>query len=938
MRNTITVFLLLLGLLPNAPLFGQKLEQDPKLVKGRLKNGFTYYIYPNTTGSKQSSIQLFVKAGSLQESEEQRGLAHFVEHMAFNGSKNYPKNEVITYLESLGVKFGADLNAYTSYDQTVYKIDVNTEHPEQLHKAVDIVADWAFELSFDSLEIERERGVIIEEWRTKQGAAARLSEQYLPLVFYNSRYAQRQPIGTLDVLQHFAHPTIKRFYSDWYRPELMAVAIVSNQDVKQVEQYVKKQFGSARNPKKAPKRDLYSLPPHADTLYSIATDKEESEVDFAYITKLPALTAINQESKIYQQQLQSFVNGLSKKRFERLQQQNSDFRSGSMSSTSFMPGIAVALGGASLYEDAIHSGIKQYLYEQARIRQHGFTQAEIDDYRKEYIAQYERSKNNSSHLSPVTLLGWMKDDFYEGHTLMDRSKRSDILFHLQQRIDSTVLLQSIKDQAIQGNTVIMLTGPDRVKSRFPTEQKLRNWSDSINRLQIPVWHDEISIPGKLLSQTPVAGNIVEKRYIPEIDVYQWTLSNQTTVYLKQSSNRKNHVQLTGFRRGGFSVIDSSDYINALFSKDIIAASGAGDFSRRALSKYLLGNSATAMLVWSKYREGVAANANSKDLKTMFELLYLKWTQPRVDRDVFDMHKRKTIETLKKQSHSPSLDYNKLIAQKIGADSEEDNYDETRLQQELRYDALVPVFQKRFASAAGFDFVLVGDFQLDSITPYILTYLGGLPNQAQLAQESTPKALSEGENADIRMTAGDTDKATVNMIYQNTAIEHDYPQILVYELLQEILKVKLRENLREKHSGVYGVSVNTSSTAIPSALFRTRIAFTCAPLRSQFLMQQVDQEIQHIASNPAYFAQELENIKRQLILTYDKQKDKETFWSAELRNHLYNGYKDWSYFTQYSEMLEKITADTISTAVQSLILQGKTVRAILSPAIQTETKK
>ncbi|QBQ40398.1 insulinase family protein [Sphingobacterium psychroaquaticum] len=939
MRYTRTVLLLLLGLFQSTVLFGQQLKQDPKLVKGRLKNGLTYYIYPNESGTKQSAIQLFVKAGSLQEEESQRGLAHFVEHMAFNGSKNYPKNEVITYLESLGVKFGADLNAYTSYDQTVYKIDVNTEQPEQLQKAIDIVADWAFELSFDSLEIEKERGVIIEEWRTKQGAAARLSEQYLPLVFYNSRYAQRQPIGTMEVLQNFAHPVIKRFYQDWYRPDLLAIAVVSNQDVRQVEKYIKQQFGRAKQRKNVPNREVYTLPAHVDTLYSIATDKEENDIDFAYITKTPALMRINREAALYEQLLQSFVNGLAKKRFERLQQQNSTYRSGSMTSTNLMPEIGVSLGGAALYEDAIHTGIQEYLYEQARIRQHGFTAIEIADYRQEYVAQYRRNQLNSNGPAPITVLNGMKEDFYEGNILMDRNLRSDMLYRLQQNIDSAAVRNHIESQAVKGNTVVMLTGPDRVKNLLPTEKQLRTWADSIARLDIAPWVDEVNVPEHLLSHVPTAAHIVAQKYIPEIDVHQWTLSNQTNVYLKSSNNRKNHVQLTGFRRGGFSVLDSADYINALFSKDIIAASGAGDFSRRALSKYLAGNSATAMLVWSKYREGVAANANTKDLKTMFELLYLKWTQPRVDRDVFAMQKRKALANLKKQNNSTSGEYNKWIAQKIAADSEEESFDENRLMQELQYDDLLPVFKKRFASAAGFDFVIVGDFQPDSIAPYVLNYLGGLPDQAPLAQDIAPKKLSDGENASIQMVGGDTDKAMVNIIFQQTKMQQQYPAILVYEMLQEVLKVKLRENLREKHSGVYGVSVNISSTAIPSPLFRARISFTCSPQRSDFLVQQVEQEIQQIANQPSYFKAELDNIKKQLILAYDKQKDKETFWSAELRNHLYNGYEDWSYFTRYAEMVEGIQEQDISQAVKQLILEGKTVRAVLVPhSIQTEAKK
>lgn len=292
----ITVGLLTVLLVSMGFLQAQNLKQDPKLLRGKLKNGFQYFIYPNNTNNQQTAIQLFVNAGSLQEEDNQLGLAHFVEHMAFNGSKHYPKNEVITYLESLGVKFGADLNAHTSYDETVYKITINSKTNENLEKALDIVSDWAFNLSFDSLEIEKERGIIIEEWRTKEGLSARLSDQTLPLIFANSRYGDRKPIGTLDILRHFQRPTLVDFYQKWYRPNLMGLAVVTNQDPKVVEKMVKKLFGRAKNRKPEAKRIAYSLANHADTLVNIYTDKEANTIDFSYIGILPASKSLKTEA------------------------------------------------------------------------------------------------------------------------------------------------------------------------------------------------------------------------------------------------------------------------------------------------------------------------------------------------------------------------------------------------------------------------------------------------------------------------------------------------------------------------------------------------------------------------------------------------------------------------------------------------------------------
>mgnify|MGYP003574926812 FL=1 len=918
-----SILLVILGI----PAVGQHLVQDEKLTKGVLKNGFTYYIYPSGSNDNQSSIQLFVKAGSLQEKDSQRGLAHFVEHMAFNGSKNYPKNEVITYLESLGVKFGADLNAYTSYDQTVYKITVNTSNLKQLETSIDIIADWAFELSFDSLEIEKERGVVVEEWRTKQGASARLSEQYLPLIFHQSRYAERKPIGTLEILRNFKHAELKDFYNQWYKPNLLAIAVVSNQNAKDIEKYIKAQFGKAKNPKRAEERIVYSLPKHKDTLYSIATDKEENDIDYSYITKLPALSQINSVEKFKAQLVRSFFNGLSKKRFERLSQRNSIFKSGSMSCIDLMPNIDVSLGGASLFGSDIEAGIKNYIAEQQRILKYGFTSEEISDYRKDYLAQLNRVAQNTK-TNALTVIESLKDDFFNGNTVVSAEQRNALRKQLQSSIDSLTIMSFIGEINKPGNTVVMLTGPDRLKKSLPSQSTLQLWQDSISKLNLERWSDNEIVPDKLLTSVPVPSKVVKKEYIAEIDLHKWELSNQTTVYLKQSKGRKDHIQLTGFRQGGYSVLDSSDFVNASFAQSIIAASGAGKFSRRALSKYLIGNSATAMMVLSKYREGLAANSSVKDMKTMFELLYLKWTEPRVDNDVFELQKRKALESTKNKENSITSQYNRLISQKLSGEENEE-IDESKISNNLVLSKILPTYNKRFSSAKGFEFVIIGDFELDAVEQYVTTYLGGLPSK-QLLESNKAKPLPIGENSDIVMKAGETDRATVNIIFQNNNVVNDYPEIIKYEIIQEILKVKLRENLREKNSGVYGVSVNVSATSIPSTLLRARIGFTCAPEKREFLVKQANSEIDLIAKNPAYIEKELENIKKQLIVTYEKQKNKETFWSAELRNHIYYRFKDWSLFTKYPDMVNKIQSKDISQAIKKLLLQGTKVTAVLAP--------
>ncbi|HCU43921.1 MAG TPA: insulinase family protein [Sphingobacterium sp.] len=910
-------------------LQAQNLKQDPKLLRGKLKNGFQYFIYPNHTNNQQTAIQLFVNAGSLQEEDNQLGLAHFVEHMAFNGSKHYPKNEVITYLESLGVKFGADLNAHTSYDETVYKITINSKTNENLEKALDIVSDWAFNLSFDSLEIEKERGIIIEEWRTKEGLSARLSDQTLPLIFANSRYGDRKPIGTLDILRHFQRSTLVDFYQKWYRPNLMGLAVVTNQDPKVVEKMVKKLFGNAKNRKPEAKRIAYHLSNHADTLIKIYTDKEANTIDFSYIGILLASKAVKTEADFFENLKRNAVNTLIKKRFDRIGQLDDSYKSASMSVSDLLLNNGLSVGGATLYEGQVQEGIAKFLKERERLLRYGFNSSELNDYREQYKKQLQRAPQNNE-LNANIMLSQLKDVFFTGQVLMDKDERNKQVLRDIDRLDSLNLLEHLQGYFKPGNTAVMLTAPERLGSKIPNEIALRQLFAQAKQADLKRWTDNIEIPTQLLSDKPTSGQVIQKQSINEIGVTKWELSNGSKVYLKKNDSRKDHVQLTAFRKGGFIAVDSTDYVNAVYAKNIIGASGAGEFTRAALTKYLNGNSASATFMIAPNREGLSASANRKDIKTMFELLYLKWTQPRVDSKIFGSVKKQSLDAARNKKFQVMEAYNLAINKAIGADDlDESNLSAARIEKDLQLDRIVPVFKERFHSAKDFDFVLVGDFDANSIQPLVEQYIGGLPSGPYTSEQRIPE-YTQRENQEIIQYAGQADKATVNLFYQTTSIQYDYPDILKNELMENVLKVKLRKNLREEQSGVYGVGVSVSATSEPTALMRTRINFTCEPSRADFLIEQVQVELEKIAKDPSYFTEELENAKVQIYQAYEKQWGKDTFWSAELRNHIYFQFANWSFFTTYKQMLDQIKAADIADYTNSKMSKAYKVKAVLLP--------
>ena len=927
------LILLLVGLSFSVESFAQKLQQDPNLVKGTLKNGFTYYIYKNPKAAGQSVLRLFVNAGSLQEDEDQRGLAHFIEHMAFNGTTHYAKNDVIEFLESKGVKFGADLNAHTSFDETIYKISLNTKEEKNLEKAIDIMADWGFGITFDSLEIEKERGVVLEEWRSKQGADTRLREQYLPVLFSQSRYAERMPIGKVEVLKHAPKQRIVDFYKKWYRPDLMGIAIVTDIDPRLVESYIKKEFSqykSAVKPSKAP-RVYYDLPKHQDTLFSIITDKEARSVELSFFNKIPAFRGIRTQQDYDQQLVRMFFNGLVKQRFSRISQLQDSFKDGGFSVSNITLKNGVVAGGVGLYHDQITEGISSYLQEVQRIVRYGFTSQEVEKFKNEYISLIQRSLKNEDKTESSTYADYIRNDFYDKDVVQAKTERNNLALKLAPGIDSLRLINYLRSVYRQGNTVILLTGPENLAATLPGKERLKQLFAEARLKPVQSWKDDLNIPSKLLSQEPAAGKVIKEQRIPELDLIKWNLSNGTTVYLKKTTEKKNYISLSGFRDGGIYALDSNLFIASQFVKPVTGLSGAGEFSRAALTQFLTGNSASATLALSNTREGVVASSDWKDARTMFQLMYLKWMFPNADSVTFEQSKRKAIESAESAKLSPQYEYNKAISKLLkGEDDYPSDFSAERIKSELKFADLLPVFKSRFGSAKDFQFVVVGDFEADSIRPLIEQYIGGLPAGEYKKDYEYKGPVGGDEQKDVLIYAGQAPKSTVNLFYQSNSIKHDYPEIAVEKLLQEVLKVKLRLNLREQNSGVYGVGVAISSTSKPSPLIRTRISFTCAPEVAEFLTQQAKLEIEKVAKDPDYFKAELANIKVQEIEGYKKDKEKNLFWSAGLRNQFYYGFKDYTYLNSYEALIEKISAKDIASFAKKYLVNTPAIKAVLMP--------
>ncbi len=876
-------------------------------------------------------MRLYLKAGSILEEEDQQGLAHFLEHMAFNGTTHFEKNELITFLESQGVKFGSDLNAHTSFDETVYKLQVPLENEQVLEKTMTIMADWAGGVLNDSLEIEKERGVVLEEWRKGQGASDRMRKAYLPILLNNSRYAKRLPIGKTQVLKTFPRERIVSFYQDWYRPNLMAVAVVGDVDAKNVEKLIRKNFKKLRNPKHARERQYYGVPAHRDTLTAIVTDAEATNLDFSFFRKMEGMSAITTKEAYQAYLMRVFFDRLASERFRRVSETETPFRSGSLSVSNLLGSTDALAGGTSLYREQIAEGVKGYVVEQERIMRYGFTPSEIEKVRKNYMMQLIQSADGEEKSDAGTYLNEIKANFYEGHAMVSRQTELELAREFMPKLDSVAVMNYILSLQGEGNVVLLLTAPKNDSIQVPSEQELKSWIAQAKAQQVLPWENAEEIPDKLLPVLPTPGNVVAEQRVEAIDATVWQLSNGARVVIKPTDFDHDRIILSGFRQGGIYALDSSKYVTGLFAKSVIGLSGAGEFSRSGLSRFLAGNTASATMVIAQSREGLAASADTRDTESMFQLLHLKWMSPRADSTTFVTTKQRAIESIENSLLSPSYAYGRALTTMLNGESYVTAaLTPERVQQQLRYEDVVSVYKERFGSARGFTFIILGNFTPAQMKPYVEQYLASLPATEVRTDYVYHGPEVKEEEATLVEHAGEAQKSQVNLFYQGDNFEFNYPYMLRQQLLEEVLKAKLRVNLREENGGVYGVGVASSSTVKPAPLYRIRIAFTCAPENVDFLVGEVENEIAHAAADPTYFEEELVRVKKQLLEERKKDIKRNTFWSAELRRHFYYDLAGWEYFTDYEKLLNGITAADLSRDVQKYLVQQPKIKAILMP--------
>jgi zinc protease len=902
------------------------LPLDAAVRVGKLPNGFTYYIRKNTEPKNRVTLYLANKVGSILENDNQRGLAHFMEHMSFNGTKNFPKNELVNYLQKTGVRFGADLNAYTSFDETVYQLPIPSDNAEILKNGLQIMRDWATDAALETSEIDKERGVVLEEKRLGKSAQQRMQEKYLPMLFNGSRYSERLPIGTEEVLKNAKPETVKEFYNDWYRPNLQALIVVGDIDVNQMEQMIKAKFSDLKNPTKQRERTKYAIPLSGKNQFIAVTDKE-FPVTVAQILIKHKEEALITTTDLKNSVIRSLYNQMVGARFSELSKQaNPPFLQAGSSIGGFLAGLDAATTFLVAKPGELEKGLKVAFTEIERIKRFGFTATELDRAKASYLSARESSFKEKDKTASDNFVQEYLELFLKGSA----SPGLDYEYNFYKTTVPLITLADVnavaKKYITATNRDVILMAPEKEKDKLPTETTINQWINAVLTENITAYVDQVSTQ-PLLAKKPVAGKIISEQKIAELGVTELTLSNGVKVILKPTDFKNDEINFYGFSPGGTSIYSDADYQSAANASSIIAKSGVGEFNAIQLPKFLNGKRVFVSPMIGERTEGISAFSSPKDLETALQLTYLYFTAPRKDAEIFKGIITQQKGSLANRENDPNSVFGDTVSAVLSNNNSRRTGPSLEKLNQINLDRAFEIYKERFADASDFVFTFVGSFTLEAIKPLLLQYLGGLP-----ASNRKEKAIDLGIKIPAGVIAktvykGQEPKATVRLVFSGdfTYNKENNKRI---DALAEVLNIKLIERLREDEGGVYGVSANASQTKFPQNRYSLSISFGCAPENVEKLIASTLDEINKIKTNGALEV-DIQKFVAEETRTTETDLKTNGFWLGNIIDS-YQNEEDPKDILTYTDSLKKITPEHLKAAA-NLYLSGKNyIRLVLMP--------
>jgi zinc protease len=903
-----------------------KLTLNPAIHVGKLPNGLTYYIRTNGQPAKRVSLRLAVKAGSIDEADDQRGLAHMLEHMAFNGTTHFKPGELIAYFESVGVAFGPHVNAYTSYDETVYMLNVPTDRAGALDHGLQALSDFAGGMSLTDNEIDKERGVVLEEWRQRLGVASRLQAITDRAVYGQSKYAERLPIGLPDTIQHFPHQRLRDFYRENYTPDRIAIVVVGDLDALTAERLIRQYFAAVPTRKSA-KRPVYPVPAHKDTRVAVATDPEAQASSLSVFHTRPLRKS--QTVGDYRRDLvRSLFEAMLNARLGEIARRPDAPFLGASSGDDTLGQTVEAFGvSARVNEGGIPKGIDALEQELARVRQFGFGEAELERVKKATLASYERAYNERDKSESPGLASEIVSLFLNDVPAPGIAVEYELAKRFVPTIMTTETAALARELVTETNRVVIVVAPEKKDVTPPTEAAVRDALRAGAAATLTAWRDDSN--GKaLLSTKPTSGTVTARREIREIGVSILTLSNGVNVWLKPTDFKNDQIIFTGWAKGGLANVPEAEYRNASLMTNLVGTSGVGGLSPVDLGKMLSGQIANASLSMGPYTHGASGSATPKDIETSLQLLFLSFTAANHDPDAFELMKRRLRANLANQGQSPGA----VFGERVRMLNTLNHYTARAMKVEdvdaLDQAKMEAFYKSQYANAADFTFLFVGAFDIDKLEPLLNTYIGSLPSQGKPTSTYSTVRLQfpTGVKREVVNKGQEPKAQTVLTFFADTGL--DELEMHRLRAATAILERHLRDQLREELGGTYSVGVDYTNTLPQAGYGTTTIQFGSSPDRVDSLVATVMTELDKMRRDgpSADDVQKVKETEKEGLETSFKQNG---FWLGALQTAQILGWDPVSIIHR-TERTDTLTADNIHEAFRKYFPADRNTTATLLP--------
>ncbi len=905
----------------------EEIPVNPEVKVGRLDNGLTYFIRENRTPTNRAILRLALNVGSILEEDDQQGLAHFLEHMAFNGTKSYPENELIDYLETIGMEFGPDVNAHTSFDETVYKLIVPTEDVKTVRTSFTILKEWASALTLDPVEIDKERGVVIEEWRLGRGAEARMRDKYFPVLFKGSRYAERLPIGEPEILRTFPPGRLVDFYRNWYRPDLMAVIAVGDFDAEVIERIIIETFSGIENPADPPPRRLFPVPDHEETLFSVVSDPEAATttVQVMYKHDVEVTTTVRDYRKMIVENLYAII--MNQRLEELIRKPDPPYYRASAGSFDIVRTRNVYAMLATVDEFGIIRGLEALLTEAERVRRFGFVDSELERAKAEALRWMENAYRERGKTQSVGYAEELQRHFLDKEVVPG----IEYEYELYKRYIDGIGLAEVNALAekwiTEENRVVIVKAPQKEGLELPTREGLAAVLAKVREKEIDPYEDVV-IDRPLIDRMPVPSEVVEETNLDDVATTVWRLSNGVTVVMKPTDFKNNEVLFTAFSPGGTSMVSDERYISALAAASVVGNSGVGSFSKTELERFLAGKTVQVSPFISDLTEGLSGSSTVQDLETLFQLIHVYITQPRADRDAFEAYMERLRANIRNRQNQPEAAFQDEIQVTMAKGHFRERPLTLDIVNGIDMDTALEVYRERFADASDFTFVFTGNLDPKVLRPLVETYLGGLPTTGRT--ESWRDLGIETPDGVVRKSvrAGIEPRSLVAIIF-NGPFEWSRESTYLLQSLSQVLDIHLREQIREERGGTYSISSFASSSEYPDEEYRLFVFFSADPERMDELVRAVFEEVKRMRAEPpdALTVQKVKEIQQR---AWEENIEENSYWLNALRDAYFHNQNP-EQIPQYADMIKALSPGKIADAAKFFLDTDRYVQVILLPA-------